>query len=248
MPTNWGARNFSGGNVTASLPTALNAYGGPLTAALWGNPTTVSANSGTMVQLTDTNLSNRGFWLILSSFNLGTTSSHWGGGFAGQAYLDSGQTLTAGTWTHLAMTKDGAGAWALLQNGAQVQSGGGGYGVLNTTTDLYKFLSGTNAGSLADFALWTVVLTALELAALVKGARPNTIRPANLISYFPLDGLQSPEPDLANYAAGTVAGATSAAFGPPFSPSTRRWPQYNAPPPQVSVAYQRAQQILMTGP
>ena len=44
-------------------------------------------------------------------------------------------------------------------------------------------------------ATWDVALSANELAALNAGVDPIDIRTGNLISYIPLDGYQSPEPD-----------------------------------------------------
>jgi hypothetical protein len=82
-------------------------------------------------------------------------------------------------------------------------------------------------GRLADMAIWSTNLTALEQNALSKGARPFTVRPKSLLSYWPLGGLQSPEPDLSgvNKNNGTLTG-TNPAFGPPIAQFTPRWPQF----------------------
>jgi hypothetical protein len=70
-----------------------------------------------------------------------------------------------------------------------------------------------------------------------------------LIGWWPLDGFASPEVDLSRNAFNGALTGTTAAFGPPLMPFTPRTPQFwITPPPQVSVSYQRAQQILMTGP
>jgi hypothetical protein len=89
-------------------------------------------------------------------------------------------------------------------------------------------------GNVADFAYWSTNLSAAELTALANGARPYRIRTGSLGLWLPLDGRQSPEPDLSGKALnGTVSGATLA-FGPPFMPFTPRWPQsISAPPPSV---------------
>jgi hypothetical protein len=79
--------------------------------------------------------------------------------------------------------------------------------------------------ALAEFGMWNVVLTAAEISALTNGARPYTIRPVSLLAYYPLDGIQSPEPDISGNALNlTVTGATLAA-GPPVMPFSPRWPQ-----------------------
>jgi hypothetical protein len=91
-------------------------------------------------------------------------------------------------------------------------------------------------GNMADTALWNVVLSATEIAALAKGIRPPQVRPAALIGYWPLDGLQSPEPDLSgNRNNGTLTGTVNA-FGPPIRPITPRmrklqFAPFTVPPP-----------------
>lgn len=84
------------------------------------------------------------------------------------------------------------------------------------------------AGTQADFAFWNVILTAAEWAALGQGARPYQIRETALIGWWPLDGIQSPEPDLSGSAANGTLTGTAKAFGPPLMQFTPRWPQ---PPP-----------------
>jgi hypothetical protein len=127
----------------------------------------------------------------------------------------------------------------------------------STTFEIGSNLAGNSfwTGKIADLALWFhgasgVPLTALEDAAITAGVRPSQIRPKDLVAYWPFDGLASPEPDLSgNKNNGTLTG-TAQIFGPPFTPFTRRWPQFTQlpPPPQISVSYQRAQQVFMTGP
>ncbi len=80
-------------------------------------------------------------------------------------------------------------------------------------------------GGLADFAIWNTGLSALEVAALAKGVRPNSIRQKSLQIYYPLDGLASPEPDLSGNARNGTVHGTSRSFGPPVAPFTSRWPQ-----------------------
>ncbi len=151
-------------------------------------------------------------------------------------------TLSVGTWYNiiLTVTVSAANIMSTYVNGISdgTNNGGG--------PDNFQFLTeplgigfdnanpGRNfPGSIADVALWNVALTATEVTAIAQGARPFTVRPANLISYLPVDGLQSPEPDLSGNANnGTVTGAALAS-GPPFMPFTPRWPR-NFEPPAVT--------------
>jgi hypothetical protein len=118
-------------------------------------------------------------------------------------------------------TNDGNGTKALEIGG----DGGGGH--------LY-------GGTIADVAVWNAVLSSAEVIALSKGARPHTIRPLSLVAFWPLDGLQSPEPDLSGGVFNGTLTGTAKAFGPPLAPFTPRWPQFTfvaAPvtPPPVSL-------------
>jgi hypothetical protein len=93
----------------------------------------------------------------------------------------------------------------------------------NTTTNtipprLGQRIDGTipiaAGGALSDVAIWNVILTAREMLELSLGRRAGTIRPESIVSYWPLGGTESPEPDLsvnANY--GTLTG-TKFAFDP----------------------------------
>lgn len=80
-------------------------------------------------------------------------------------------------------------------------------------------------GALADVALWNVKLTAGEAIALSKGVRPCFIRPTALQGYWPLDGIQSLEPDLSGNARNGTLSGTAYANGPPMMMFTPRWPR-----------------------
>jgi hypothetical protein len=93
-------------------------------------------------------------------------------------------------------------------------------------------------GSLADGAQWNTNLSAAEITALSKGARPYTIRPANLLGWWPLDGLQSPEEELSGAKNNGTLTGTTAAFGPPYMQFTPRWPMGAIlPTPTPAVVY-----------
>lgn len=51
-------------------------------------------------------------------------------------------------------------------------------------------------GLMAHFAIWNTNLNAAEAMALSSGINPLLIRPENLVSYLPLDGINNPETDL----------------------------------------------------
>jgi len=71
-------------------------------------------------------------------------------------------------------------------------------------------------GSLAEFAVWDVILSAGEILSVARGTSPLDIRYANLKLYAPLSGLHAWEPDFGSTkAAGDVNGATATAHHPP---------------------------------
>ena len=71
-------------------------------------------------------------------------------------------------------------------------------------------------GTIADVAIWSGVLTAQDIAALAAGMPPWLFRDQPLVGYWPLDGLQSPEPDLSgNQNNGTLTGTSRGTSGPP---------------------------------
>lgn len=51
-------------------------------------------------------------------------------------------------------------------------------------------------GRIWEVAIWTVELTAAEILSLNKGVSPLKIRPESLLSYWPILGRASPEPDI----------------------------------------------------
>lgn len=89
------------------------------------------------------------------------------------------------------------------------------------------------AGSLADAAIWNVVLTAGEVLALSLGARPGLIRPQNLLDWAPLDGTQSTEPELSGNKNTTTLTGTAYAAGPPLMMFTPRWAQNSVTVPST---------------
>jgi hypothetical protein len=81
---------------------------------------------------------------------------------------------------------------------------------------------------IADEAFWNLELTAGEIGALARGARPGNIRPTSLKLWWPLDGLQSPEPDLSGNKNNATLTGTTLAAGPPIKLLSPK-PNFTAP-------------------
>jgi hypothetical protein len=194
--------------------------GAAWTVAAWINLDS-AALSGTVFRVVAEFDNNYGMFVHVTAGVPKVSYGSIGGG------ADGTTTPSASTWYHLAQTVTGQGATA-------------GQGYLNGATDgaawtvsghaaTTTFYAGNDnlgpplIGSLADVAIWTVALTPTEIQGLSRGTRPSRIRPTNL--WWPLDGLQSPEPDLSGNKNNATLTGTTKASGPPYMPQTRRWPQ-----------------------
>jgi len=138
--------------------------------------------------------------------------------------------ISAASWNHVAVVASGGTSATLYTNGAQNGSalsyGASGGSATVTSSLIGNDNSGLGRfwnGRVADLFFIDAVLTPLEIAALARGIRPASIRPkVSSLNWWPLDGLQSPEPDLSgNKNNGTLTG-TSLAFGPPVTMITPR--------------------------
>lgn len=167
----------------------------------------------------------------------------------GLAWTGSGSPASPqdSNWHHLAMSWQQNVLFAIYTDGALTASRVAANVVIDTFTSTGFAALGVYGGGpseyvsgvIADAAVWTAALTAGEIAGLARGARPFQIRRGSLVSYYPLTGIQSPEPDLSGLANnGTVVGTINA-FGPPVMQFTPRWPQVvvagTGPPPPTTV-------------
>ena len=217
------ARSFNGTtdlvfNASATITLAL-----PYTIAAWFNASSLPGAYGTLLRHNN------------AAPGMFTRSSGKIAYAGGATLIDGSFILTTGVWTHALLADTGSTAQGYINgvtDGASFASGGSSP---QANLRIGNDLGNTNSypGSLADVAAWNVTLSALEVSALAKGARPSTVRPKSLVYWCPFDGLQSPEPDLSgNVLNGTLTG-TNPAFGPPFAPFTPRWPQFWFPPPPL---------------
>ncbi len=155
--------------------------------------------------------------------------------YMGSAHKDPGlATISTATWYHVAISYDTTVGLQTWLNGVSDGTAAAA-GALTIDTAQAWCLGhnppgdgdGNLSGSLADWAVWNVTLKQAEVIALAKGIRPGLIRPLSLITWYPLDGLESPEPDLSGNARNGTLTGTALSFGPPITMITRRWPQVN---------------------
>jgi hypothetical protein len=134
------------------------------------------------------------------------------------------------SWHHLLVCNDysnssSTGVIMYIDGVSQAMAHGTDGNLANTSTTQGYYWAPTFPGLLADGAMWDgIQLTQAEATALARGARPIQIRSKSLIGWWPMDGIQSPEPDMSGFAnPGTLTG-TLKKPGPPFTMFTPRWP------------------------
>jgi hypothetical protein len=221
------ARSFNGTSDYINVGSITLGAATPFSVACWFNINALPTGS---------NLVN--MWAINTT---GNTFDFYGNGGSPlirfinggtQANASTSGLITPGNWYHGACTYSNPNLTIYINGVSAATAAGGGlcsgtfyFGTVDTTQRFFP-------GAMAEFAAWnTIALTATEVLALARGVRPNVIRPASLVGFWPLFGNQSPEPDLSgNKNNGTLTG-TSLAFGPPITQYTPRWPQFPAPPP-----------------
>jgi hypothetical protein len=135
-------------------------------------------------------------------------------------------------------TNSGAGSFAAIYSGALPRMGIGFQNSIGGTSN-----ANIN-GRMADAVIYNTNLTVAEIVALAKGARPFTVRPRSIQWYWPLDGIQSPEPDFSGNALNGVVTGAALTAGPPLMPFTPRWPQFSEPPPPPPTSILFAQASL----
>lgn len=146
-----------------------------------------------------------------------------------QPLRDSSVAVSVNQWSAVAASMNGAAAanMSLYINGVAsngAASGSALVGGIQDTTQPLAIGDDAGAGATAPFhglichaAIWNVALTASEIAGLGGGALPTHVRPGSLQGYWPLWGVDSPEPQpgpSATRTTGTLTG-TSAGSGNP---------------------------------
>src|SRR5512139_3914486 len=215
------ARTF-GGVATDRAVTSLTAHATERTYAIWVK--TTGTGGGGLGRIFDKRVSaSVDRELLRYDSNSYVYQRNWNS-VAGQWSIAAPDNA----WHHVALSYDASSAandpLMYLDGASQVVTEGATpSGTLQTNTDAYVLgnrgaaWDRNWAGDLAEFAVWDAILTPAEIAALAAGAHPLTIRPAALVSYVPLWGVDSPEPDLIVKGTAAVTG-TAAATHPAVSP------------------------------
>ena len=191
----------------------------PFTVAGWVYP----ADAFTQMNLCFTGRSDASaYWnlAISQSGNAGKVAATVDVGGASSGY--SASTFSGDVWNHVGGVYASSTSRTAYLNGAA--------GTTDTTsvsapaapqvTSLGAYYNGSSGfsplnGRMAEFGVWDVALTAAEMLSLSKGVSPLLVRPNNLIAYWPLSGVGSPEPNRVSLNHLTVFGSMAKADHPP---------------------------------
>jgi hypothetical protein len=150
----------------------------------------------------------------------------WGTSAGNTSRANCTTDLYNGAWRHVAGTYDLSDIRMYLDGAESSTAAENRPIAYNASNDLYVGTWDNGAfnlhqdGDYAELGVWSVALSAAEIAALAKGAHPHHIRPDKLVLYLPIWGA-SPEPDLSgNRQNGTVSGTAITDHAPlgPYAP------------------------------
>ena len=236
----------------------------PFSISAWVNPLAVGSTIDTIVSINKGSSSSNQHTLMLGSSNgLGagrrvvamTRAPTW-------TTAVSSTTATEGVWSHI------LGVWTTTSSRTAYLNGGG--AVTNTDEEVTDSLSRVGIGVLydstlssyaqsiiAEVVIWNVALTAGEALALSTGVYPTSVRPGAVVSYWPIYGFLSPEPDLGGGQRDmALVNTPAAANHAPVVPYSRRFWAANGPLIEAAAAgasqfpeYDRqARQFLFSSP
>ena len=159
----------------------------PLTFACWVKPEAINDWDGCITLGT----SGSAYHFISLSLHSGGKVRALTRASGGTAYGASTASYSAGTWQHVAgVFRNSDSRIAYLDGVAGTESTLSRPASGMDSLILGQWASGASSrpldGSLAECAIWNVTLTAGEILSLSKGVTATTIRPASLVSYYPL--------------------------------------------------------------
>lgn len=180
------------------------AAGGPLpgtistfTIAVWCKPVNATDATSTAFSL---GRSGATHYIALGKTSAGVVFLEVAeGGASADAFAG---TMSTGTWQHLAGVQSGVTSRVAYLNGSagSAETSNLTPNTLNVTTLAALVVAGSRVsflgGDVAHAAVWSIALTAGEIASLAAGARPDSVQSGSLVFYSEVDGVASPEDDL----------------------------------------------------
>ncbi len=130
-------------------------------------------------------------------------------------------TLSTGVWYHLGFSYKASGNLLGFVNGAVDATTAATSNPLASAIATACFIGKSNtssrvpSASIAEATIWNSQLPTGSMAALAAGAFPYEVHPDGIVAYWPLWGVDSPEPDYSGkQRSGTVTGAVWNAHPP----------------------------------
>lgn len=216
------ARSFNGSTDEIQANT-VGAAITQLSVACWAYPTSFSNAYLTAVNKTDASVSlNGNFFLAVKNTGRIVSECRTNSGFfatdnqAGLLY-----TVSLNQWQHIGFAMTNAGFGQFYNGLLDYSTAGDNFsGTQRSTIELGYFPPTPTIsfiGALADIAVWNCGLSGGEFSGLAGGMRPDQLRQDKLVGWWPLDGIQSTEPDLSGKGNNGTLTGTAVAVGPPVN-------------------------------
>ena len=200
---------------------------------LWVNPNTVGPQFQVFMELGDVQTGNPGSFSPYVGYDFGLNASGAVAAvFDGGTKEAIGGTVVDGKWHHVLVRIQRGVSIDLFVDKVLIQSTAIGTPFAGYTNCYWRLGNGTmiaNTGSfykglMAEAAVWTAVLDQSEISLLAAGLPPYLVRPAQLVSYWPLNGVSSPELDWSGqFNAGVLAGTSYGDHAPQVLYPTNEW-------------------------
>jgi hypothetical protein len=235
------ARSFNGTTDQIDCGTGVQNPSAGIGISVWIYPTTLTpAYQAVYVKFNSANANLGGHAILLKS--TGKLAVYLSIVATARGFDPGTITVSQNVWTHVFLhyrnSVSGQAGFRLFVNGALDSNSAANLGALGTTfqagdktsigTDFNN--AGRNfKGGVAELAMWNTDINGPEIVNLAQGTRPWLVRPQNLCHYMPLDGIESPEPDLNRGGTtlknnGTLTGTSQTFIGPPVFMMTPRRP------------------------
>jgi len=215
----------------------------PLTMSIWFNADSDNGSNNNMMTISDTGSNSIRASIILRA---GAGGNPCAADVNGSRSGNTANT-TFGVWNHLAGVFGSTTSRFAWLNGVQSTEGTTSQTLSSIDTlsiGIWRRSSGDLLGfngRLAEAGLWNVALSDAEIGALSRHVLPWRIRPASLVGYWPLNGLETTEPDYStNHNPLADTGSTTKGNHAPVPPlSGRFWGEFPFIEAAVATAIRR---------
>lgn len=186
------ARSNTGSTSNRAAVATVPITAAPGTMAMWFKPANLTSFQQLLYVINTANTSYFGIGYDgANTFGLGDNVAYCEASLASVNQVGVSPTGgTANVWMHIAgVFNSGTSRTAYLNGAAGSVSTNSAVPTTMNRTDIGHFAA-TNPlnGSMAEIAIWTAALTAAEILSLAKGASPLSVRPEQLVRYWPVFG------------------------------------------------------------